>query len=343
MDDTVINNDDMDQSYETDWIPTEWIGCGKKYRDIPPIVDTARHTTILKIPSSFTNNLPRKTMSIAQLLLFELPPLGDSTLNPMDDDTEGFTDEQVSPNLEELLPVPHCSKITSEETWSTMMDLLSIRLAESAGPISNSALVINTTFAQFLQLLLPDHDGLQPIAAHPGAQKYLKKFAIKLAKRDGLKVIASAGFDEKVKFMLGIGADVAFNYKTSDTREVLAREGPIDVYWENVDGEVLDAALEQAALYARFIECGMISGLSPVLGCEGAVYTQQSHLMALGPAEFKPDIRQVAHDQRLAVFRLTVPQAFANGEIKYSEDVSYELDKVGDVLQAKAVVVVTEE
>ncbi|KAJ6520786.1 hypothetical protein DFH09DRAFT_1331613 [Mycena vulgaris] len=60
--------------------------------------------TILKIPSSFTNNLPSKTMSIAQLLLFELPPPGDSTLNPMDDDTEWFTDEQVSPNLEELLP-----------------------------------------------------------------------------------------------------------------------------------------------------------------------------------------------------------------------------------------------
>lgn len=53
---------------------------------------------------------------------------------------------------------------------------------------------------------------------------------IQLAKCDGLKVIASAGSEEKVKFMKEIGADVAFNYKTTDTREVLAREGPIDVY-----------------------------------------------------------------------------------------------------------------
>jgi NADPH-dependent curcumin reductase CurA len=52
---------------------------------------------------------------------------------------------------------------------------------------------------------------------------------IQLAKRDGLKVIASAGSEEKVQFMKDIGADVAFNYKTTDTREVLAREGPIDV------------------------------------------------------------------------------------------------------------------
>ncbi|KAJ6579053.1 hypothetical protein DFH09DRAFT_1077350 [Mycena vulgaris] len=79
MDNTIINDDDMDQSYKTDWIPTEWIGCGKKYRDIPPIVDAARRT-ILKIPSFFT------------------------TLNSMDDDTEWFMDEPVSPNLEEPLP-----------------------------------------------------------------------------------------------------------------------------------------------------------------------------------------------------------------------------------------------
>ncbi|KAJ7081272.1 hypothetical protein C8R44DRAFT_895143 [Mycena epipterygia] len=59
---------------------------------------------------------------------------------------------------------------------------------------------------------------------------------IQLAKRDGLKVIASAGSEEKVQFMKDIGADVVFNYKTTDTREVLAREGPIDVYWDNVGG-----------------------------------------------------------------------------------------------------------
>jgi hypothetical protein len=44
---------------------------------------------------------------------------------------------------------------------------------------------------------------------------------IQIAKQDGLKVIASAGSDEKVKFMKEIGADVAFNYKTT--------EGPLDM------------------------------------------------------------------------------------------------------------------
>jgi NADPH:quinone reductase-like Zn-dependent oxidoreductase len=44
-----------------------------------------------------------------------------------------------------------------------------------------------------------------------------------------MKVIASAGSDEKVEYMKEIGADVAFNYKTTKTSEVLAKEGPIDV------------------------------------------------------------------------------------------------------------------
>ncbi|KAG6884093.1 hypothetical protein C0992_007006 [Termitomyces sp. T32_za158] len=93
---------------------------------------------------------------------------------------------------------------------------------------------------------------------HPSVIKS-KKFTliaslvIQLAKLDGLKVIASAGSDEKVMFMKSIGADVAFNYKTTSTAQVLEREGPIDVYWDNVGGEMLEAALEGANAGARFI------------------------------------------------------------------------------------------
>ena len=54
-------------------------------------------------------------------------------------------------------------------------------------------------------------------------------FLIQLAKADGLKVIASAGSEEKVKFMKECGADVAFNYKTTSTKEVLDKEGPLNL------------------------------------------------------------------------------------------------------------------
>jgi NADPH-dependent curcumin reductase CurA len=56
------------------------------------------------------------------------------------------------------------------------------------------------------------------------------RFVIQIAKAQGLKVIGSAGSEEKVQFIKDIGADVAFNYKTTSTTEVLEKEGPIDVF-----------------------------------------------------------------------------------------------------------------
>ena len=76
---------------------------------------------------------------------------------------------------------------------------------------------------------------------------------IQLAKRDGLKVIASAGSEAKVAYAKEVGADIAFNYKTSDTLKVLKEAGGIDIYWDNVGGATLEAALEAAKLHARFI------------------------------------------------------------------------------------------
>lgn len=99
-------------------------------------------------------------------------------------------------------------------------------------------------------------------------------FVIQLAKLDGLRVIASAGSEEKVAFLKEIGADVVFNYKTENTLEILEREGGIDLcvafackdnlpnlradpgmnrYWDNVGGDTLAAALDAAHVSARFI------------------------------------------------------------------------------------------
>lgn len=52
---------------------------------------------------------------------------------------------------------------------------------------------------------------------------------IQLAKMDGLKVIGSGGTEDKVKFIKEVGADVAFDYKTENVAQVLAKEGPIDM------------------------------------------------------------------------------------------------------------------
>ncbi|KAF8119780.1 hypothetical protein EV363DRAFT_1195283, partial [Boletus edulis] len=124
-------------------------------------------------------------------------------------------------------------------------------------------------------------------------------FVIQLAKRDGMKVIASAGSDDKVEFLKELGADVAFNYKTTKTSEILTKEGPINVYWDNVGGETLEAALNAAAKHARFIEISMngfiVSTLSP---------------------------------KYLETFEREVPALVASKELMYREDVTRGLENV---------------
>ncbi|KAK7032713.1 NAD(P)-binding protein [Favolaschia claudopus] len=170
---------------------------------------------------------------------------------------------------------------------------------------------------------------------------------IQLAKQAGLKVIASAGSEEKVKFMKSIGADVAFNYKFTDTRGVLAKEGPIDIYWDNVGGDILDAALEFSAVQGRFLECGAISGYNtghqPLknfhLICDRSLHIHGVLMGHLPIAKY------------IGEFYATMLPKLASGEIKFREDVSHGLDKMGDVIlavqkgsnKAKAVVVVAED
>jgi NADPH-dependent curcumin reductase CurA len=84
-----------------------------------------------------------------------------------------------------------------------------------------------------------------------------------LAKLRGCRVIGSAGSDEKVKRLIDeCGFDAAFNYKTSAVLDQLTRAAPegIDVYFDNVGGESLEAALSVLRLHGRIIACGGISG-----------------------------------------------------------------------------------
>lgn len=67
-------------------------------------------------------------------------------------------------------------------------------------------------------------DGKMQVIGSHYSYRPISRLVIQFAKIDGLPAIASAGLDEKVEYMRELGADVAFNYKTTDTREVLARE-----------------------------------------------------------------------------------------------------------------------
>nr|CAG8514845.1 14487_t:CDS:2 [Entrophospora candida]CAG8526457.1 2772_t:CDS:2 [Entrophospora candida] len=86
--------------------------------------------------------------------------------------------------------------------------------------------------------------------------------ACQISKILGLRVVGSAGDDGKVDFLLNeLKLDGAFNYKKVDIKKKLKELCPngIDIYFDNVGGEMLDIVLLQLNDFARVIGCGMIS------------------------------------------------------------------------------------
>jgi NADPH-dependent curcumin reductase CurA len=85
---------------------------------------------------------------------------------------------------------------------------------------------------------------------------------VQIAKAKGMTVIGSAGGPEKCELVSALGADHAVDYKAGPILKSLAAAAPegIDVYFDNVGGDHLDAALALARNNARFAICGMIEG-----------------------------------------------------------------------------------
>jgi len=96
-----------------------------------------------------------------------------------------------------------------------------------------------------------------------GAAGAVGSTAGQVARMHGCRVIGSAGSDEKVAWLLDeLGFDAAFNYRTSDLDAALAEAAPdgVDVYFDNVGYDHLQAALERMNPYGRVAACGSISG-----------------------------------------------------------------------------------
>ena len=83
-----------------------------------------------------------------------------------------------------------------------------------------------------------------------------------IAKIKGCRVVGVTGSDEKNRYLKEeLGVDAAINYKDGDIREALKQACPkgIDIYFDNVGGEVSDATLPLLKHGARMIICGQIS------------------------------------------------------------------------------------
>lgn len=83
-----------------------------------------------------------------------------------------------------------------------------------------------------------------------------------LARISGTRVVGIAGGSQKCAYLMDeLGFDAAIDYRSGDVRRALRKACPagIDVYFDNVGGEILDDALANLAMGARVVVCGAIS------------------------------------------------------------------------------------
>lgn len=141
-----------------------------------------------------------------------------------------------------------------------------------------------------------------------------------LAKQAGARVIGSGGTDAKVAHAVDrLGYDAAFNYRTaSSVVDALAEHCPdgIDVYFDNVGGETLEAVLANSNPGGRIAVCGMISRYQETedAGIKNLVKVLANRLTITGFSIYD-------HVHRLPWFVPWMAKRLVDGSIVYDEDI----------------------
>ena len=181
-----------------------------------------------------------------------------------------------------------------------------------------------TAYFGLLEIGKPNEGETVFVSAASGA---VGSIVSQIAKIKGCRVVGSAGSDEKVAWLKEVaGVDEAFNYKTVNnlfkTVGELCPNG-IDVYYENVGGQQLEAALEHMNTYGRLVMCGMISQYNatrPPVGPSnlGHMISKQLKMEGFIVARFS---------NKMSQFQADMGKWIAEGRIKWKETALEGIDK----------------
>jgi NADPH-dependent curcumin reductase CurA len=150
--------------------------------------------------------------------------------------------------------------------------------------------------------------------------------AVQIAKLTGHHVIGSAGSAEKVAYVRDeLGADVAFCYRDGEVGELLAAAAPdgIDLYFDNVGGDHLQAALDALRVKGRVALCGAVStynATEPVPGPSNLFNAVAKGLTLRG-------FLARMYEHRVEDFRRDMRGWLAEGKVVYPETVVEGLDQ----------------
>jgi NADPH-dependent curcumin reductase CurA len=155
--------------------------------------------------------------------------------------------------------------------------------------------------------------------------------AAQIAKLRGHRVIGSAGSADKVRYLLEeLGLDAAFNYREGALVDHLHEAAPegIDVYFDNVGGDHLEAALATMRKWGRIALCGAISeyeSTGPAHGIRNLFQATANNLTLRG-------FRGSAYQHRLADVSRELGGWLAEGRLNYTETIIDGLERAPEAL-----------
>jgi NADPH-dependent curcumin reductase len=152
-----------------------------------------------------------------------------------------------------------------------------------------------------------------------------------LAKLKNCRVVGIAGGPEKCRYLLDdLGFDVAIDYKAEDVGGALRTHCPdgIDVYFDNVGGEILDAALARLARHARVVICGAVSQYNSTEGFAGP----KNYMSLLVNRASMTGFMVMDYSSRFGEAGLEIGGWLASGELKTQEDIVTGLDTFPETL-----------
>ncbi|HJU47145.1 MAG TPA: NADP-dependent oxidoreductase [Gaiellaceae bacterium] len=148
-----------------------------------------------------------------------------------------------------------------------------------------------------------------------GAAGAVGSAAGQIAKLRGCRVIGCAGSPEKVAWLEELGFDVAFDYRETPVREALA-DG-IDVYFDNVGGPTLEAAIGALRRNGRIVACGSISGYNATEAQPGP----RNLFMVVTKRLRMQGFIVFDHEERLPAFLAEMGTWLREGAVRYRETV----------------------
>ncbi len=184
-----------------------------------------------------------------------------------------------------------------------------------------------TAYLGFLEVCKPKPGETIVVSAASGA---VGSIVGQIAKLMGCKVIGIAGSNEKVKYCLDkLNFDHCINYKTQDIDKELGSMGEnfVNMYFDNVGGEISDAVLNHLSNFSRTAICGQIANYNAKVPPQGprvarTLLTKQSTMQGFIVFNFEHKYDEAMN---------SISKWIKSGEIIYKEDIYKGFDSIPSI------------